>query len=184
MGTGSRPAEPWQRRCAEPSEIGVYVREGRWGPRRLRVTECDGMITAEGVYDSCVRVGLALRPGFRAAVVMPIVTTTHGKKPTVSTTTWLLSFEMLPNLIWRFGRLFLRCPRCDCRVTRLYVPILGQSPRCRRCWGLAYASQSWSYHRDGYSSQVCYLTTAGKREARRKDSRQRCSERSVLADRR
>jgi hypothetical protein len=31
-------------------------------------------------------------------------------------------------------------------ASRLYVPVEGLEPRCRRCWVLGYESQSWSYH--------------------------------------
>src|SRR5229473_1410253 len=61
---------------------------------------------------------------------------------------WSLKVEVLPNPIWRRGRLFYRCPACGRRATRLYVPFSGLQPRCRRCWGLSYESQSWSYEGD------------------------------------
>jgi hypothetical protein len=34
-----------------------------------------------------------------------------------------LSWELRPNSVWRFGRAFLVCPRCEQRVTRVYVPV-------------------------------------------------------------
>lgn len=180
MGTGFSSGEPWRRRCVEPAQVGVYVREGRWGPRRLRVTECAEVITAETVYDLAVGLGVGLRPGFTAAIEMPLVTTNTISDTSDRTAGWLLSIEVLPNPIWRFGRLFFRCPRCTRRITRLYIPVAGRTPECRTCWGLTYASQSWSYHLDGHSRQACYATTTGQRETRRRASRKRCEARSLL----
>ena len=33
-----------------------------------------------------------------------------------------IDFELLPNAVWRFGRVFLRCPECGRRATRIYIP--------------------------------------------------------------
>lgn len=61
------------------------------------------------------------------------------------------------------------------RATRLYVPVFGVAPRCRRCWGLSYASQSWSYKRVGLLGplygQVAYATTRIRRAKRRAAAR-------------
>jgi hypothetical protein len=74
------------------------------------------------------------------------------------------------NAVWRRGRLFFRCPACQGRVTRLYVPIAGRQPRCRRCWGLSYESQSWSYKATGmlaFLGPAAHVTTLERRERSR-----------------
>lgn len=159
-----------RRRYVSPALVPVYVAAGRWGPRRLRVSECDAVIKAEDLYDLSILAGVALTPGFAASVsVSPAASLSDP---------WRLSIELRPNLIWRFGRLFLRCRRCDGRVTRLYFAVPGAAPRCRRCWGLSYSSRAWSYH--GQGKQVCELTTRTSRTWRRRSSRLRCARRSSM----
>jgi hypothetical protein len=60
-----------------------------------------------------------------------------------------VGWEVGPNKVWRFGRVFLRCPACTSRATRLYVPT-SESPRaaCRSCWGLTYASRQNHNYKD------------------------------------
>lgn len=60
-----------------------------------------------------------------------------------------IQIEITRNQIWRFGRLMLRCSRCQRRCTRLYLPIEGCNLRCRRCWGLTYASRTLRNYKDG-----------------------------------
>ena len=70
--------------------------------------------------------------------------------------------EWVKQPIWaKWGRLYFRCSGCRVRCSRLYVPAVGDEPRCRRCWNVAYLSQSYSYrgtlpqfgHRRIWSSQ-------------------------------
>lgn len=76
-----------------------------------------------------------------------------------------------PSAVWRRGRLFFRCSECRRLLTRLYVPIAGLEPRCRRCWGLSYVSQSWSYKSVGFLGKalgpIAYVTTLARRNQRR-----------------
>jgi len=63
----------------------------------------------------------------------------------------------------------------------LYEPIVGVEPRCRRCWGLSYESQSWSYKPTGpfgpLFGPVAYVTTLNRREERRLAAQTRYKER-------
>jgi hypothetical protein len=53
------------------------------------------------------------------------------------------------HAVWRHGRLFLRCPWCGARCTRLYLPDpRSAGPACRRCLGLTYASRATRTYRD------------------------------------
>jgi hypothetical protein len=94
-------------------------------------------------------------------------TPTPGKQRT----SFDIAAEVRPNAVWRRGRLFLRCPACQRRATRLYVPREDLPPRCRRCWGLSYQSQSWSYKPTGplgaLLGSTAALTTAYRRRVRR-----------------
>ena len=43
--------------------VRVCVQGGRWGPRRVRVTECVLVIKAEEIYTVLLRQGMDVRPG-------------------------------------------------------------------------------------------------------------------------
>lgn len=96
-------------------------------------------------------------------------------------TFWNVDAEAVPNAVWRRGRLFLRCPRCSGRVTRLYIPKAGLQPGCRRCWQLNYWSQSWSYKACGafgaLFGPVAYVTTDSRRDERQRAARVRYEQR-------
>ena len=49
--------------------------------------------------------------------------------------------------------------------------------RCRRCWGLSYESQKWSYHGDWWARLPNYTTTERQREERRAEARLRYARR-------
>ncbi len=118
----------------------VWV-SGRWGRRRVRTTECRSVVTSETLYDRLLRDGKAPRPGLSGRVVI-------GPPVTAYTLTW----DSVPNRIWAFGRIFLTCPGCDRRATRLYIPLAGCRPECRSCWGLSYTSRTRvNYKRSGSS---------------------------------
>ena len=88
---------------------------GRWGRRRARVDECWRILRAEEAYDQFLRERVALKPGWRATVRVQIpIEDSKFVSP------WSLKVEVLPNPIWRRGRLFYRCPACGRRATRLY----------------------------------------------------------------
>jgi hypothetical protein len=98
-----------------------------------------------------------------------------------------IEFELRPNAIWRFGRVFFTCPRCSRRAARIYVPARGFASACRRCWGLTYESrQGRSYKPRGsllgfltyaMSAQVLTLTA---REQRAEAAARRYAERRGL----
>jgi hypothetical protein len=138
----------------------------------VRVDECWSILRAEAVYDQFLRERVALKPGWRASVRVEIPI-----EDSKAVYRWSLKVEGLPNPIWRRGRLFYRCPACDRRATRLYVPFSGLQPRCRRCWGLNYESQSWSYKPTGLFGvvlgPVAHVTTSVRREERQQAARVR-----------
>ena len=161
------------RRCVVPGQAPVWVPSGRWGPRRARVEECQAILRAESIYDTIVRSGDYFGPGSRGFLTWQPHTESLGKSSPV----WNLTFDVLANAVWRRGRLFLQCPHCARRATRLYVPIANLQPRCRRCWGLNYALQSWSYKPTGFLGgllgPLAYATTFERRKKRREASKAR-----------
>lgn len=58
------------------------------------------------------------------------------------------AWEVRPNSLWTRGRVFLRCPRCGLRRTRLYLPLETSWLACRTCWGLTYASRTLYNYKD------------------------------------
>src|SRR5262249_8465255 len=116
-------------------------------------------------------------PGSRATLTW----TPHG-----STSSWTVEAELRANAVWRRGRLFLRCPKCERRATRLYVRVENLEPRCRRCWGLAYESQSWCYKATGplaFLGPIAYVTTHERRKQRFEAATKRYAERRRLLSR-
>lgn len=142
----------------------------RWGPRLARVKQCV-TLADELVYDKLLRDGEALVPGWCAMLTWA----PNGSAP--GATPWYVDAEVLANAVWRHGRLFLQCPACRRLATRLYVPLVGVQPLCRRCWGLSYESRSWSYKATGFLGRafgpVAYVTTICRREERQATSRVR-----------
>jgi hypothetical protein len=56
---------------------------------------------------------------------------------------FLVTVEVVPNAVWRHGRVLLLCPLCDRRRTRLYSPSENSiRPTCRVCLGLTYESRT------------------------------------------
>lgn len=159
-----------RRRHIIPGEdADVWVPGGRWGPRRARVESCAVVHRAELLYDDLVRRGDDFGPGSAGSISFTI----RGRN-------WTLTFEVAENAVWRRGRLFLRCPACGRRATRLYHPTADCSPRCRRCWGLSYASRSWSYKAGGIAAvlgSTAAWTTVHRREERARESRARYARR-------
>jgi hypothetical protein len=121
----------------------VCIPSGRWGRRRVRVSECEGIIRAEAVYDALLMDSHAL-PAFDARFTLDY--TIDGRRLEVSAV-------RRPNAVWRFGRVFLICPSCRDRRTRLYLPRVttesaGVVVGCRVCLGLTYRSRSLRVYRD------------------------------------
>jgi hypothetical protein len=92
------------------------------------------------------------------------------------------------NAVWRFGRLFLRCPRCDRLATRIYVPTAESWAACRQCWGLTYESRQQRNYKGGgmfayagiTSRAVAECTTLSDRERRAEASAERYAERRSI----
>ena len=151
-----------------PSDVPVSS-SGRWGPRRVHVGQCAAILPAELVYGRLI----CDRESFGPGSVLALSWAPEG----ASGRRWTLEAEILSNAVWRRGRLFFRCPRCERRATRLYVPVVGLEPRCRRCWGLNYESQSWSYKPTGFLGAllgpVAHQTTETRRQERREAARAR-----------
>src|SRR4030095_13845482 len=127
---GMRRGGP-RRRWAPSHDRRVYC-SGRWGPRRVRVTECCWILKAEAVYAARRRDDAApVAPGARGTATY----TVEGRQFTAS-------WEIRQNAVWRRGRVFLRCPRCCSRGTRLYVPTSESWLACPQCWGLTYPSRT------------------------------------------
>jgi hypothetical protein len=153
------------RRYIVPGQVPVWIGGGRWGPRRVRTHECAAILRAETAYDLAYDSADAA-PGRKAVVRWSV----FGRDCDIRA-------ELVPNAIWRCGRLFLRCPHCGARATRLYMPRQSSEPRCRMCWGLSYASRSWSYKPTGIFGAilgpVAYATTMTRRDERRLAARAR-----------
>lgn len=178
------------RRYVTPGvDAAVWCPTGRWGPRRVRVTECWAVLTAEGVYTNLLRDNPArMRAGGRGSLEW----TLRGGSGPVSA-----DWELRPNAVWRFGRVFLRCPRCARPATRLYVPCADTGAGCRRCWGLTYESrQQRNYKHSGgflglsHGSLAHWLTwsarerraaAAAERYAERREILKRAGQQSRLA---
>lgn len=112
---------------------------GRWGGRRVRTNECQ-RIDAERLYDKLIRQaarGHPVGPGSHGLATYRL----HGRMRTVN-------WEVRPNAVWRFGRVFFRCPHCSQRCSRLYLPLPECEFRCRKCYGLSYASQTLQNYKD------------------------------------
>src|SRR5204863_3725997 len=133
MRGGRRP------RSITRDDAAVWCPGGRWGRRRVRVTECRAVLTAETLYTFLLRDDPAtLEAGTHAIVRWTVRDTSH---PHVLDRCVELECEVRPNAVWRFGRVFLRCPNCGRLATRLYLPTADVEPACRRCWGLTYESR-------------------------------------------
>jgi hypothetical protein len=98
-------------------------------------------------------------------------------------------WEARQNAVWRRGRVFLRCPRCYRRCTRLYVPAEEFWLACRRCWGLTYPSRTLQNYKDSLwgrdpiarmlgTSQWALQMTHDNRKERLERSRERWAERT------
>ena len=75
-----------------------------------RVEQCAAILRAELVYDKLLRENELFGPGRRLVLEWKL----DG-----SSTSWEAEAEVLANVVWRRGRLFLRCKRCERRANRL-----------------------------------------------------------------
>ena len=149
---------------------------GRWGARRVRVTECVTVLKAEDSYTELIRLDPSkCRPGARGRAHFTMEGRTHAVE-------WIIR----PNAIWRFGRVFLRCPQCDRQVTRVYLPTRASALACRICWGLSYSSRQNSYKYSGWAAVLGPIgpwETMHARERRAEAEAERAQERRALLDR-
>ena len=127
-----------RQRLATRGTLRAWCGSGRWGYRRVRVSECAAVLTAEALYTQLLRTdGRQVRPGMCGQAEWTLGGASHR-----------VGFELRPNAVWRFGRVFLRCPRCEARATRLYLPTLDARAECRRCWGLTYGARQLRNYKD------------------------------------
>lgn len=158
-------AETSMRRTIRPGIDAVAWAGGQWGPRRVRAEECAYTLRAENVYTLLIRDVASLSPGMSGQVIA------GGN---------CVRWETRRNHLWRFGRVFLGCPRCSRRVTSLYMPRVQSAFACRQCWGLSYRSRQNSYRRTGWSAIFGTLgasQTRFAREERQEAGRRRRKER-------
>ena len=131
---GQRP------RLVQREDAPVWCPGGRWGARRICVSECWTVLRAEEVYTALLLDDASrVRPGARGSTTY----TAEGREFTAS-------WEVRQNAVWRRGRVFLQCPKCDKRCTRLYLPLRDSWLACRCCWGLTYTSRA----RQNYKSSL------------------------------
>ena len=132
-----------RRRCVDPRGVGVFISGGRWGPRRVRVTECAQTIKSEEMYTLLLRGGVRVRPGLSVALSVEL---------RAGVTQHFLA-TVVANRVWRRGRVFLVCPGCARRCARLYRPRREWRVACRRCWGLTYESRQ-RQHVQGHGASM------------------------------
>ena len=100
-----------------------------------------------------------------------------------------VAWELRENAVWRFGRAFLRCPRCERLATRIYVPSEAAWAACRRCWGRTYESRQQCNYNTGSSllslnfGPVAYWYTLDARRKRAEASEERYAERRKILGR-
>lgn len=147
----------------------VWCENGRWGPRRLRTSECRLVLRAEDAYGALIGEGMNFGPGSQFKCSL-------RDRPGS-----LVQLVVTRNPIWRFGRAFFVCPRCSRRATRLYAPTATRPFRCRACWGLSYLSQMRSYRSTGVLGALLgspyLLNTRDERLDRRLAARRRYDKR-------
>jgi hypothetical protein len=163
---GRRPRQVSGENCA------VWCPAGRWGPRRTRVSECFSVLRAEELYTALLKDNAqAVAPGARGKA-----TYTPGAREVTA------SWEIRQNRVWRRGRVFLKCPRCAGRCTRLYLPVRDSWLACRRCWGLTYGSRTLRNYKDSlWGGRFAWMFGTTQREMAfdqantARQERQRCS---------
>jgi len=164
------------RAAAVPGKVRAWT-AGRWGPRRVLTTEVYATLTAEFAYDRLLR---------DARVSLRVYA--HGDLLwRVNSRTFDVGWQVRPNRVWKFGRVFLICPTCRRPATRLYMPTSDAPASCRRCWGLSYESRQYNYRDVGVlreigltSRTLAWLDTWRRRTASRSAARDRAARRREL----
>jgi hypothetical protein len=170
-------AQGVRRRYVRREDAAAWCPTGRWGPRRIRVTECAFVLRAETVYTVLLCDPHRLCPGARGSATVSV-------RGFMLTADW----QIRANAVWRFGRVFLRCARCERLATRLYMPTASSWLACRRCWGLTYESRQRANYKDVGRFSALGLTcrslaksqTISERERRSAAAAERFAERARL----
>jgi hypothetical protein len=166
------------RRFVVPGEVGAWVPDGRWGPRRVRTCECAAVVTAEDTFDVLLgQPRVKMRVGARGEL-----------RWRVAEQVFKLEWSLRANSLSRIGRLHLSCPVCSRPVRRLYLAAPGtRTAACRSCLGLSYASRSLNYRDVGplrwlemSSRDFAKRETALRRQAARRAARRRAEYRRGL----
>lgn len=111
------------------------------------MTQCLAVLRAEVLYTELLRADPgAVRAGRRGWLDWSMQGAERGA-------TFRVEFEVRANAVWRFGRVFLRCPRCGRLACRVYLPNVNTGLACRRCWGLTYESRQQRNYRAGSRSR-------------------------------
>ena len=173
-----------RRRMTPGVDAAVWISSGRWGPKRVRVSQCLAL-RAEDAYTCLLRENAArVRPGERGSARWT-VSNSSGESASFSA-----DWELRANSVWRHGRLFFRCPKCSRLATRLYVPRVDLGGACRRCWGLTYESRQERNYKGrpsflpGHSlGDLAHWLTWSAREARAEASAERYAERREILKR-
>jgi hypothetical protein len=155
------------RRYVQPGlDAAVWCPSGRWGPKRVKVTQCWAVLKAEDVYTSLLRDDASkVSPGRRGTLEWTL-------RDSSGCTSIAIGFELRANAVWRFGRVFLRCPKCNRLATRVYVPTSNCGAACRRCWGLTYESRQERTYRLGRSRWGVFFSPLMYARCRADDARQ------------
>lgn len=111
------------RRYVTPKkDANVWCPSGRWGPRRVRVTECWGVLRAEEVYTRLLRDNATrAKPGAHGSVGLKLPGWPEPRS---------IAWELRPNGVWRFGVLrsaassvtSLPPASANCPSSRLILP--------------------------------------------------------------
>jgi hypothetical protein len=171
-GCGSSPIGPFLPRGG--NEVDYRCRDCG---QRWTVTECHSIFKAEDVYTLLLREDPSLSPE-RGGML-----TTVG-----DARAYECRFRVVPNAVWRSGRVFLSCPVCERPCTRLYLPLKDSWLACRQCWGLTYRSRQQNNYKDGGPRwfpivsfrDLAQLETSGERERRAEAARNRWAERRQI----
>jgi hypothetical protein len=124
-------------RSVEPRDAPAGV-QGGWGLPRRRTSELWLIVRAQQLCEFLIRQATAVGPGWCGTVAVKVLI----ERSDSGLSTCNVTVHIQPNLLWRKGRVVFRCPGCLKRATRLYVPVSGSRPRCRRCCVLSDESQS------------------------------------------
>jgi hypothetical protein len=120
-------------RSIEPRDTPTGAQRGC----RRRTSECWWIVRAQQLSEFLIRHATAVGPGRGGTIEVRVLV--EGSDYELSTCNVTVHVQADP--LWRKGRVVFRCPGCLKRATRLYVPVSGRQPRCRRCWGLSSECQ-------------------------------------------